>query len=218
MTNPMSSSSAPELRRGAALELARQGLKVVCLEQGGWNLPDDFTAGKPEWELTRLKQWNSARTSGRTGRLSDRQHRQPGRAADVQRCRRQHHPVLRALGAGDAVGLPGEDLDGVAEDWPFTYEDLRPFYDEVTHHIGASGLEGDPAYPDPHTFPLPRCRSASTAWSRPRDGQAGLALVAGAERHRVAQVQEPGSLPALRRLRIRLPRRRQGQHRYHAPA
>ena len=46
-------------------------------------------------------------------------------------------------------------LDGVAEDWPFTYEDLRPFYDEVTHHIGVSGLEGDPSYPDAHTFPLP---------------------------------------------------------------
>jgi len=44
----------------AALELAQQGLKVVCLEQGGWNLPDDFTAGKPEWELTRLKQWNAS--------------------------------------------------------------------------------------------------------------------------------------------------------------
>ena len=44
----------------AALELASRGLKVVCLEQGGWNLPDDFTAGKPEWELTRLKQWNSS--------------------------------------------------------------------------------------------------------------------------------------------------------------
>ena len=43
----------------------------------------------------------------------------------------------------------------MAEDWPFTYEDLRPFYDEVTHHIGASGLEGDPSYPDAHTFPLP---------------------------------------------------------------
>ena len=29
----------------AALELARNGLKVVCLEQGDWNVPDDFTAG-----------------------------------------------------------------------------------------------------------------------------------------------------------------------------
>ncbi|MFF4762254.1 hypothetical protein [Streptomyces sp. NPDC001292] len=46
-------------------------------------------------------------------------------------------------------------LDGVADDGPFTYEDLRPFYDEVTHHIGASGLDGDPAYPESHTFPLP---------------------------------------------------------------
>ena len=37
-----------------------------------------------------------------------------------------------------------EALDGVADDWPFTYEDLEPFYDEMDLEMGTSGLNGDP--------------------------------------------------------------------------
>jgi choline dehydrogenase-like flavoprotein len=140
----------------AALELAGRGFRVVCLEQGDWALPDDFTGDKPQWELSRLKQWN---------------------ANPNIRQRPSDYPVnteespLEALmfnGVGGSTilfsghwvrALPSDfrvkTLDGVADDWPFSYEDLRPFYDEITHHIGASGLEGDPAYPDSHTFPLP---------------------------------------------------------------
>ena len=140
----------------AALELASRGLKVVCLEQGGWNLPDDFTAGKPEWELTRLKQWNSSPN------VRQNQADYPIDSTDSP-----VEPLMFNGVGGSTIMFSGhwvrpmpsdfrvKTLDGVAEDWPFTYEDLRPFLDEVTHHIGASGLEGDPAYPDSHTFPLP---------------------------------------------------------------
>ncbi|MGW0999669.1 GMC family oxidoreductase [Streptomyces sp. NPDC002523] len=140
----------------AALELATRGFRVVCLEQGDWALPDDFTGGKPAGELSRLKQWNPA--------PNVRQ-----READYP-VNTEETPVepLMFNGVGGSTilfsghwvrALPSDfrvrTLDGVADDWPFTYDDLRPFYDEVTHHIGASGLEGDPAYPDAHTFPLP---------------------------------------------------------------
>ncbi|WP_135452004.1 GMC family oxidoreductase [Mycobacterium sp. DL99] len=140
----------------AALELARHGLKVVCLEQGDWNLPDDFTAGKPEWELTRLKQWNASPNV-----------RQNSADYPIDSTESPVEPLMFNGVGGSTIMFSGhwvrpmpsdfrvKTLDGVAEDWPFTYEDLRPFLDEVTHHIGASGLEGDPAYPDPHTFPLP---------------------------------------------------------------
>ncbi|MFD8097381.1 GMC family oxidoreductase [Streptomyces malaysiensis] len=140
----------------AALELAGRGFRVVCLEQGDWALPDDFTGDKPQWELTRLKQWHpSPNTRGRK---------------DDYPVDTKESPIepLMFNGVGGSTimfsghwvrALPSDfrvrALDGVADDWPFTYEDLRPFYDEVTHHIGASGLDGDPAYPDPHTFPLP---------------------------------------------------------------
>jgi choline dehydrogenase-like flavoprotein len=140
----------------AALELARRGFRVVCLEQGDWHIPDDFTGGKPEWELTRLKQWNASPNT--RGAAQD----YPIDTADSP-----IEPLIFNGVGGSTImfsghwvrALPSDfrvrTLDGVAEDWPFTYDDLRPFYDEITHHIGASGLDGDPAYPDNHTFPLP---------------------------------------------------------------
>lgn len=140
----------------AAFELARKGYKIVCLEQGVWNLPDDFTGDKPQWELARLKRWHPSPNTR-------------GNAADypINAENSPLEPLLFNGVGGSSIlysghwvrALPSDfrvrTLDGVAEDWPFTYEDLRPFYDEVTHHIGVSGLEGDPSYPDSHTFPLP---------------------------------------------------------------
>ena len=135
-----------------------------CLEQGGWHLPDDLTGGKPEGELTALKQWNSSPNV-----------RQNPADYPVDSTESPVEPLMfngvggsTTMFAGHWVrALPSDfrvkTLDGVAEDWPFTYEDLRPFYDEVTHHIGASGLEGDPAYPDRTLSRCRPCRSASTA-------------------------------------------------------
>lgn len=140
----------------AAHELARRGFKVVCLEQGDWNLPDDFTGDKPQWELARLKQWHpNPNTRGNDADYPINTENSPLEAL-----------MFNGVGGSSILysghwvrALPSDfrvkTLDGVAEDWPFTYGDLRPFYDEVTHHIGASGLEGDPSYPDEHTFPLP---------------------------------------------------------------
>ena len=140
----------------AALELIRRGFTVVCLEQGDWALNDDFTGDKPQWELARLKQWNAAPNTRAA-------------AADypIDTTQSPIEPLMYNGVGGSTILFSGHwvrampsdfrvrTLDGIADDWPFTYEDLRPFYDEITHHIGASGLEGDPAYPDSHTFPLP---------------------------------------------------------------
>ncbi len=140
----------------AALELARKGFKVVCLEQGQWNLPDDFTGDKPQWELARLKQWHAS--PNKRGNEAD---------YPVNADNSPFEPLLFNGVGGSTIlysghwvrALPSDfrvkTLDGVAEDWPFTYEDLRPFYNEITHYIGVSGMEGDPSYPDAHNFPLP---------------------------------------------------------------
>ena len=49
-------------------------------------------------------------------------------------------------------------LDGVADDWPFTYEDLEPYFDLNDRIMGVAGTTGDPAYPpksDRQTQPIP---------------------------------------------------------------
>jgi choline dehydrogenase-like flavoprotein len=38
-------------------------------------------------------------------------------------------------------------LDGVGDDWPLTYDELEPFYDQNDRMIGVAGLTGDPSQP-----------------------------------------------------------------------
>ncbi len=59
-----------------------------------------------------------------------------------------------------------ESLDGVGDDWPFSYADLELYYDANDVMVGVSGLPGDPAYPpkrSPRLPPLPLGRSGEVA-------------------------------------------------------
>ena len=42
--------------------------------------------------------------------------------------------------------LSTHTLDGVAEDWPITYEKLEKYYNRNQENVAVAGLEGDPAY------------------------------------------------------------------------
>ena len=79
------------------------------------------------------------------------------------------YPTHFARFGDDAVFLDGVDgngnSDGVAEDWPFTYEDLLPYQLEIEREVGVSGLSGDPAFPPRGTaspnFPFGYCGYSS---------------------------------------------------------
>ncbi|MBP7775675.1 MAG: GMC family oxidoreductase [Acidobacteria bacterium] len=50
-------------------------------------------------------------------------------------------------------------LDGLGDDWPISYDDLKPYYDRVDDLIGIFGsVEGLPNEPDGHFLPPPRPR------------------------------------------------------------
>lgn len=50
-------------------------------------------------------------------------------------------------------------LDGISEDWPITYEDIKPFYDKVDRLIGVYGsMEGLENDPDGIFLPPPKLR------------------------------------------------------------
>ena len=94
------------------------------------------------------------------------------------------------LYAGDWPRMPPSDfrvrtLDGVADDWPLTYEELEPFYDRIAREVGESGLAGDPAYPEGEDLPLPALPLA-TPFLELRQHVAML-LALGVE-HRGAQI------------------------------
>lgn len=139
----------------AAYYLAKAGCRVTTLEQGGWLDSGSFPGDKPEWELAAQRQWHP--NPNVRGWESD----YPCETSDSD-----VNPLMSA-GVGGSTLLwaaqwsrmvPSDfrvkTLDGVAEDWPFSYFDLVPYYQKVEADIGVSGLSGDPAYPDDLDFPL----------------------------------------------------------------
>jgi choline dehydrogenase-like flavoprotein len=140
----------------AVKELAENGFSVVCLEQGDWTPPSTFVGDKPEWELQRQKTWhpNPNVRSGPSDYPVDTSD------SDV-------NPLMYSAVGGSTIlyaahwcrFAPSDfrvrSLDGVADDWPFDYAELQPYYERMDRAVGTSGLGDDPAYPPGAGFPLP---------------------------------------------------------------
>jgi choline dehydrogenase-like flavoprotein len=139
-----------------AKHLSAAGFKVVCLEQGDWPDADEFPGKRPEFELVSQKQWHP------NPNYRDRERDYPinTEESDI-------HPLMFAAVGGSTTLYAGHwtpflpsdfrvrTLDGIADDWPFTYEDLLPCLEEIEHEVGVSGLPGNPAYPPQRAFPTP---------------------------------------------------------------
>lgn len=137
--------------------LAEAGLKVVCLEQGPWTRPEDHPHASPDWEWQRVTSFSTA--------------------PNVRRLA-QDYPVdtldettLMWNGVGGSTTVytatwprfrPSDFKKGTEHraqpDWPYTYEDLEPWYTQNDRNCGVSGLLGDHAFPSRMPFqtrPLP---------------------------------------------------------------
>lgn len=142
-----------------ARRLAEAGVAVTCLEQGDWPDPSAYPAPDPAFELIARKQWSAAPNVRQWG--SD----YPVNDSDSAIAPLMFNGVggSTVLYAGDWPRLLPSDfrvrtLDGVADDWPISYEDLLPYYERTDRDFGVSGLGGNPAYPpgeDPPHPPLP---------------------------------------------------------------
>jgi len=140
----------------AAKHLTTNGFDVVCLEQGEPVDSSSFWGDKPEFELMIQKLWHpnpNVRDMAADYPIDTTE-------SDV--------PILMYNAVGGTTIMYGahwqrfmpsdfkvKTLDGVADDWPFAYEDLEPYYDEMDIEIGVSGLGGDPALPPGKAPPLP---------------------------------------------------------------
>lgn len=140
----------------AARRLAEAGLRVVALEQGRWHDREEFRGNQPDWELTGLKQWSAM--PGVRGRPQD----YPVDVADSDM------GVLNFNGVGggtilynaiwsrmQASAFRTRTVHSFGDDWPICYENLLPFYERTDRQVGASGMAGNPAYPDGAPPPLP---------------------------------------------------------------
>jgi choline dehydrogenase-like flavoprotein len=136
--------------------LAEAGFKVVCLEQGDWPDRHDYPGSKPDWELQARKQWSP------DPNVRQNAADYPINAEDSDIVPLMFNGVggSTILYTGDWPRMTPSDfrvrtLDGIADDWPLTYEELEPFYDRIARDVGVSGLAGDPAYPEGADLPLP---------------------------------------------------------------
>jgi choline dehydrogenase-like flavoprotein len=146
----------------AAKRFHEAGMRVVVLEQGDWPDYSHARADHPDFELTMGRYWsgNPNRRQARADYPID------DTDSDISAV------LFNAVGGGTVVyaahwqrNMPSDfrvrTLDGVADDWPLTYEDLAPYYERVEADFGVSGLAGDPAFPPGKGPPLPPVPLAS---------------------------------------------------------
>ena len=140
----------------AAKRFVSAGMRVVVLEQGDWPDYSKARANHPDFELTAGRNW-----SGNPNR------RQAPADYPIDDSQSDISAVLyNAVGGGTVIyaahwqrNMPSDfrvrTLDGIADDWPLTYEDLQPYYERVESEFGVSGLAGDTAFPPGMGPPLP---------------------------------------------------------------
>jgi len=144
---------------GAAVtkRLAELGTQVVCLEQGDWRRPSDYPSSGSDFEAQMRRPQFSFSPNNRK--------------------RPEDYPVLSAGNNPPEIemvnGVGGttvhwnaqflrlhpsdfcvQTLDGIAQNWPIRYKDLKLYYEANEREMGVSGLVGDPANPT-QSFPLP---------------------------------------------------------------
>lgn len=132
----------------AAKRLREDGFSVIVLEQGPWPDYGNARADHPDYELTLDRYWPWD---------PNRDPNNPGYPFDDSESTLT--PLMWNGVGGSALlwaaqwqrQMPSDfkvrTLDGVADDWPLSYEDLVPFYARVERDFGVSGLAGDPAFP-----------------------------------------------------------------------
>jgi choline dehydrogenase-like flavoprotein len=140
----------------AVKHLAEAGFAVVCLEQGPWTSPSDFPGDKLEFELLAEHSW-SANPNVRL-RPEDYPCETSGSEVDPAMFNAVGGSTIH-FGAQWArmrpVDFKVRSVEGVADDWPITYEELLPYYELVDREMNISGMAGDPAYPPGAAPPLP---------------------------------------------------------------
>src|SRR5215210_1994009 len=140
----------------AAKRLAEEGFRVLVLEQGDWPDYSKAAVTREDFPLTAGRDWGwdpNVRSAPGDYPIDDSE-------SDITAL------MWNGVGGGTVVyaaqwqrNMPSDfrvrSLDGVADDWPMTYEDLEPYYVRVERDFGISGVANDTAFPPGEGPPLP---------------------------------------------------------------
>ena len=139
--------------------LADAGIDVMCLDQGGWLDPRAYPTTQDDWEIHRQTDFNP-----------DPNVRRLAQDYPVNDTESPISPLMYNAVGGSTIHWSAhfprlhpsdfrvKSLDGVADDWPVTYDQLEPFFDLNDGMVGIAGLTGDTAYPSKsarQTPPIP---------------------------------------------------------------
>ena len=146
---------------GAAFSwsLAGVGFDVICLDQGGWLDPTRYPTTHDDWEV----HWQTDLNPDPNVRRLPQDYPVNNDGSPIK-------PLMYNAVGGSTIHWnahfprlhPSDfrvrSLDGVADDWPVSYEELEPFFDLNDRMVGVAGLSGDTAYPPKptrQTRPIP---------------------------------------------------------------
>ncbi len=138
----LGAGGAPLLAR-----LAQAGLKVVALEAGPWHQPEtDFATDEQAQDFLF---WNDERLAAGGNPLAmGRNNSGTGVGGSTL-----HYTAYTPRPLPDDLTLKTDF--GVGEDWPLTYDELAPYFEEVEQFIGVSGPTPYPWGPArPKGYPL----------------------------------------------------------------
>lgn len=135
---------------GSALSwrLSESGISVLCLEQGVKANTTNYPTNKHDWELARQNNFNPDPNI----RKSEFDYPINNDESEISLANFNGVGGSTILFSGHFPRLHPSDfrvksLDGIADDWPISYDDLEPYYNINDSMVGVSGLSGDPAYP-----------------------------------------------------------------------
>ncbi len=141
---------------------AAPGLRIVVLERGGWVDRSTLPALKADFQRDVL----GAYATSPNVRLAAGG-RAPSADYAIDDSGSDFKPLMWSGVGGSTINWAAHfprfhpsdfrtrTLDGVGDDWPFSYADLEPFYDLNDARFGIAGLAGDPAYPPKPERPMP---------------------------------------------------------------
>lgn len=135
---------------GAAVawRLSNTKLKVLCIEQGEFQLPSDYPSTRSKWEMEKFGRFSpfpNIRMNASDYPINDED-------SPISIANFNGVGGSTILYSGHFPRMHPSDfrtktLDGVGDDWPINYSDLEPYFALNDRMMGVSGLEGDPAYP-----------------------------------------------------------------------
>lgn len=189
----------------AAKKLTEAGMRVVMLEAGAKVTPQDFTEHEPTWHMPYLGYSPEIQKTRPIQGLcyACRETNYKWFVNDNENPYTQEKPFLwirmRVLGGRSLswgrqsyrmsdLDFKAASHDGYGDDWPISYADLVPYYEEVERYVGISGTaENLPQLPDSIFLPGMAMTCAEQSFKQTLEAKTGRRTTIG----RVAILTKP---------------------------